>query len=328
VTADRAGRPHVVVLGAVADPPPGFDIIGSAAVTSAADTADQLAEAIGDADVVFAWRPDGGLLSSAWERATSVRWVQTASAGVDRILFPELVESDVELTNAAGIYDDAIAEWVLGTMLVFAKGLIGVLDRQRRREWRHRETEVLSRKKVLIAGVGGIGRAVARRCHAMGMRVRGVGRTARRGEAPFEIVVGAEELADAVGWADYVVNALPGTAATHALFDRKVFGEMGPNARFINVGRGSTVDEDALVDALHDRDLAGAALDVFVEEPLPVSSPLWTMPNVIVSPHMSGDFAGYRIAVVELFLENLARYVEGDPLKNVVDKRLGFAART
>ena len=323
-----SGRPRVVVLGGIADPPPGFDIIGSAADAVAADTPEELAGAIGGADVVFAWRPDGAPLASAWGEAASLRWIQTASDGVDRVLFPELVESDVVVTNAAGVYDDAIAEWVLGTMLVFAKGLIGALDRQRRRDWRHHETEVLARKKVLVAGVGGIGRAVAGRCHAMGMRVRGVGRTARPGDQPFEIVSGTDELADAASWADYVVDALPATAATHAIFDRKVFAEMRPNARFINVGRGSTVDEDALIDALRDRDIGGAALDVFAEEPLPASSPLWGMTNVIVSPHMSGDFAGYRIAVVELFLENLGRYVTGEPLENVVDKRLGFPVRT
>jgi phosphoglycerate dehydrogenase-like enzyme len=327
VTRAATGRPHVVVLGGVADPPPGLEILDSVAEVAAADTSDELAGVIGDAEVVFAWRPDGELLSSAWEKAGSVRWIQTASAGVDRILFPELVQTEVVLTNAAGIFDDAIAEWVLGSMLVFAKGLIGVLDRQRRREWRHHETEVLTRKKVLIAGVGGIGRAVARRCHATGMRVRGVGRTARPGDEPFEIVLGTDELPDAVTWADYVVDALPATPATRAIFDREVFSEMRPNARFINVGRGSTVDEAALVEALRDAYIAGAALDVFEQEPLSPSSPLWDMPNVIVSPHMSGDFAGYRIAVVELFLENLGRYVEDKPLKNVVDKRLGFPAR-
>jgi phosphoglycerate dehydrogenase-like enzyme len=328
VTEPANGRPRVVVLGGIADPPPGADILASVVDVAVADTPDELVAEIGDAEIVFAWRPDGGLLASGWEKATALRWIQSSSAGVDQLLFPELAESEVILTNAAGIYDDAIAEWVLGTMLVFAKGLIGVLDRQRRREWRHHETEVLARKKVLVAGVAGIGRAVARRCHGMGMRVRGVGRTARPGEEPFEVVVGTDELADAVTWADYVVDALPGTAATRALFDRNVFAQMRPNARFVNVGRGSTVDEDALIEALRDGDIAGAALDVFEDEPLPSSSPLWEMPNVLVSPHMSGDFAGFRIAVVELFLENLGRYVERKPLKNVVDKRLGFPART
>lgn len=317
-------RPRVVVMGGKQDPPPSLHVVEAVADVAAADTAEELAREIEGAGIVLAWRVDGSLLASAWPKATDLRWVQTASAGVDRLLFPELVASDVVLTNAAGVFDDAIAEWVVGVMVVFAKGLIGVLDRQRRKEWRHHETEVLGRKRVLVAGVGGIGRAVARRAHDLGMRVRGIGRTARPGDEPFEVVMALDELVDAVTWADYIVDALPATEATRGVFGEEVFAAMRPSARFVNVGRGSTVDEAALVAALTARRLAGAALDVFAEEPLPRDSALWELSNVIVSPHMSGDFAGYEIAVVELFLDNLGRYLDGRPLRNVVDKRLGY----
>jgi phosphoglycerate dehydrogenase-like enzyme len=202
-----------------------------------------------------------------------------------------------------------------------------VLERQRRHEWRHELTEPVRGKRMLVAGVGGIGRAVARDAVALGMQVRGVGRTSRGGDELFGVVLGIDELAEAVGWADYVVDVLPGTAATHHAFNARIFGSMRPGGRFINVGRGTTVDEAALIEALRAGSIAGAALDVFEREPLPADSSLWDLPNVIVFPHMSGDYAGWRESAVELFLENLLRFVRGEPLRNVVDKRLGYAAR-
>jgi phosphoglycerate dehydrogenase-like enzyme len=156
------------------------------------------------------------------------------------------------------------------------------------------------------------------------MTVRGVGTTARGRDEVFATVFGSDELADACEWADWVVNVLPSTPATRHLFDDDVFDAMPPTARFVSVGRGATVDEAALVRALEEGRLAGAALDVFEREPLPEDSPLWTMPNVIVSPHASANFAGWREALVELFVENLERYLTGRPLRNVVDKERGY----
>ena len=312
-------------MGATSDePPPGIATIAEAVDLTYGATTEELQEVLPTSDVLFAWRPRRGLLEDAWHRAGDLRWIQSASAGVDGLLFPELVESHVVLTNARGVFDDAIAEWVLGVFALFAKGLVGVVDRQRRGEWLHRETERLAGKNVLIVGVGPVGRAVARASGAVGMRVRGIGRTARLGDEAFETILGLDELADALPWADFVVDALPGTAETRHAFDADAFAAMNVWARFVNVGRGSTVDEEALADALRDARIAGAALDVFEEEPLPASSPLWSMPNVVVSPHMSGDFAGWRETVVELFVENLERYLTGQPLRGVVDKRRGY----
>jgi phosphoglycerate dehydrogenase-like enzyme len=304
--------------------PPGIRTAEAVADLAFASTRDSMAEEIVQADAVFAWRANRDLLMHAWARATRLRWIQSSSAGVDGLLFPELVESDVVLTNARGIFDDAIAEYVVGLMLMFAKGLVGTLEHQRRKEWHNRDTESLGGRRLLVAGVGPIGRAIARAARAMGMRVRGFARTARPGDGAFESIHGADEVLDAVGWADYVVNALPSVPGTKHLFDAEVFTAMRPAARFVNVGRGATVDELALIEALREGRIAGAALDVFEEEPLPEESPLWEMRNVIVSPHVSGDFAGWREAVVELFLENLGRFVADAPLRNVVDKRLGY----
>ena len=318
-------RARVAVMGATPqEPPPGIATIAEAVDVSYADAPEELRDALTGSDVLFAWRPRRRLLEEAWDGAGDLRWIQSASAGVDALLFPALVESDVVLTNARGVFDQAIAEWVVGVFALFAKDLLGIVDRQRRGEWLHRETESLAGKRVVVVGVGPIGRAVGRACGALGMRVRGVGRTPRNGDDAFETIHGIDELAEAARWADYVVDALPSTQETHHAFGAEAFAAMGPQARFVNVGRGSTVDEGALVRALQEGALAGAALDVFEEEPLPASSPLWSMPNVVVSPHMSGDFAGWHETVVELFIENLERYLTGRPLLGVVDKRLGY----
>jgi phosphoglycerate dehydrogenase-like enzyme len=320
-----AAAARVVVMGAtLEDPPPGIGVIADAVDLTFADDVAALTAALPGSDVLFAWRPRGRVLSDAWEHAFDLRWIQSASAGVDGLLFPELVRSQVVVTNARGVFDDAIAEYVVGLFLLFSKGMIGVLDAQRRGEWRPRATERLEHKRVVVAGVGPIGRAIARTCAAVGMQVRGIGRTARPRDDEFGRVFAAEDLAEALGWADYVVNALPATAETRHLFDAGAFAAMKPGARFVNVGRGSTVEEPALVRALRDGRLGGAALDVFEEEPLPPESPLWSMPNVVVSPHMAGDFAGWRESAVELFVRNLERYLTGKPLVNVVDKEQGY----
>jgi phosphoglycerate dehydrogenase-like enzyme len=316
---------RVVVMGAtLEEPPPGIGVIADAVELSFADTEESLGEALEGSDVILAWKPRSGFLQPVWHRAGAVKWIQSASAGVDRLLFPALVDSHVVVTNARGVFDQAIAEYVLTLLLTFAKGMPGVWERQGRAEWEPRDTEGLAGKRVLVVGVGPIGRAIGVACRGLGMTVRGVATTSRRADDVFRVVYGADELLDALSWADYVVDVLPGTPDTRHLFDEKAFGAMRPAARFVNVGRGSTVDEPALVRALQERRIGAAALDVFEEEPLPKDSPLWSMSNVIVSPHMAGDFAGWREALVELFVENLQRYLTGRPLKNVVDKERGY----
>lgn len=305
-------------------PPPGVELAAEVVELAFAETADEMATALPGADVVFAWRPRSGLLEPVWEHAGDLRWIQSASAGVEDLLFPRLVESEVVLTNARGVFDDAMAEYVAGLLLLMAKGLPQVLERRARREWRHHDAEMLAGRKVLVVGVGSIGRAIGRTLRNLGMTVRGVGTTARGNDDVFRAVLGIDELADGCAWADVVVDVLPATAATTHAFDAAIFEAMGPSTRFVNVGRGTTVDEEALVDALREGRIAAAALDVFEHEPLPADSPLWGMPNVIVSPHMSANFAGWREALVELFVENLERYLTGRPLKNVVDKRRGY----
>jgi phosphoglycerate dehydrogenase-like enzyme len=316
--------PRVLVLGtSEGEPPPRIqDVHALADVTYALD-GEALVGAIADAEVLFFWRPEAGLLEPAWPNARELRWIQSASAGVNSVLFPALVESEVVLTNARGVFDEPIAEYVLGLVIAFAKGFPATFDDQRRREWEYRLTEPVAGKQLLVVGPGPIGRAVGRVARALGMQVSAVGRTPRDGDGLFGTVRGRERLHEALAEADYVVDTMPLTDATRHMFDSAAFAAMRPSARFVNVGRGATVDQTALLEALREGQLAGAALDVFEEEPLPEDSPLWEMSNVIISPHMAGDVEGWEDEVVLLFAGNLRRWIAGEPLRNVVDKRLG-----
>lgn len=287
-----------------------------------------LGDALRGADALFMWDFLSDALESAWPSADVLRWLHIASAGVDKLLFPGLVSSDVVLTNSRGIFEDSIAEYVLGIILAFAKDLPGTLDAQRETHWRHRETERVAGREVLIAGTGPIGRSVARMLRAVGMRVSGIGRTRRENDPDFGIVHPSDELTAHLSTADFVVALAPLTEQTRGMFDTSAFRAMSRNARLINVGRGALVVTSDLVRALHEGEIAGAALDVFESEPLAPESPLWSMRNVLVSPHMSGDFIGWRTALAELFVDNFARWRAGNRLRNVVDKRLGYVPVT
>lgn len=302
--------PHIAVLCGT-DRPPGLADLEREAEVSYAD-ADGLARDLAGAEVLFVWDFLSDALSRAWPSADRLRWVHVAGAGVDRTLTPELVESDVVVTNSRGVFERPIAEYVLGLLLAFAKDLPGTLSLQQRRQWQHRQTGMLAGHRVVVVGSGPIGREIGELLAAVGMQVRVLGRS-ESGHLPAH-----------VSDADYVVGAVPLTDQTRGLFDRKVFEAMPTTARFVNVGRGPSVVEDDLVAALREGDLAGAALDVFDLEPLPAEHPLWTTEGVLVSPHMSGDRFGWQEALVDVFLGNLHRWRSGQPLHNVVDKQLGY----
>jgi phosphoglycerate dehydrogenase-like enzyme len=289
-----------------------------------AGSVDELRAVLPGAEVLCSWNFRAREIADAWDAAAGLRWLHWCGAGVDAILFPGLVRGPVVLTNARGVFDAAMAEYVLGLVLAFAKGFPETLAAQAERRWHYRQTEVIAGAQALVVGVGSIGRAIARLLTLAGMTVTGVGRTAREDDPVFGAVHAAGDLVRALPAADYVVAVLPLTAETAGRFGEREFGAMKPTARFINVGRGATVDEAALERALREGRLAGAALDVFECEPLPAESPLWTAPGLIVSPHMSGDFTGYRQALIDLFVDNLRRYRAGEPLRNVVDKALGY----
>jgi len=283
-----------------------------------------LGDAVSGADALLLWDFFSAAVRDVWGRADALEWIHVAAAGVDRLLFPELVESDVVVTNARGVFDRPIAEFVLAAVLAHAKGVHASHDLQRARTWQHRETLAVADSSALVVGTGAIGRETARLLRAVGMRVRGVGRTARSDDPDFGEVLASTDLAAHVGWADHVVVAAPLTDGTHRLLHAGVFAAMRPSAHVVNVGRGPIIDEDDLVAALRAGRVAAASLDVFGAEPLPVDHPLWSTPGVVVSAHIAGDVVGWRDTLAHQFVDNALRWVDGEPLANVVDKRLGF----
>lgn len=286
--------------------------------------------ALGDAlptiEAVFAWNRVAGI-TDGFDGARSLRWIQAPSAGVDALLFPALVASDVVVTNARGVFDEPMAESVMAFVLALNTGIL----RDQRRGWSRdgEDADAPPRRRVagermLVVGAGSIGRAIGRAAGALGMTVSGVASRARPGDDVFEEVRSADALLELLPSFDVVVNVLPLTPATFHRFGAEAFGAMSADALFVNVGRGATVDEPALIHALETGQIRGAALDVFEVEPLPPASPLWDLENVIVSPHVAGDAEGWERRVVDVFADNLARFRDGRPLRGVVDKALGY----
>lgn len=317
----------IVVQGAKGpEEVPGISAIADQFELRFAADEDALRAALPGADVLLGWNFKAGGLKSVWEHAKDLKWIHWSGAGVDAVLFDELRASDITLTNVRGAFDRPMAEWTLGHVIGFAKGTYDTLRRQNERDWQHRETELIQGKSVLIVGVGSIGREVARVLGAMDMDVSGVGRTARSGDPDFGDIHAVTTLKQHLSGADYVVLITPLTNETRGLFGADEFAAMKNTARFINIGRGPLVDEPALIEALDNGYIAGAALDVFATEPLPKDSVFWTTRNCIVSPHMSGDFVGFESTMVDMFIRNLARYEQGEELVNVVDKVAGFVS--
>jgi phosphoglycerate dehydrogenase-like enzyme len=318
-------RPIVVVQGAAsAEQVPGITVIDSEAELRFAASAPELAEALPGADVLLGWDFSEAGLSEAWSRADALRWIHWAGAGVDAVLFPELAESDVVLTNSRGIFDRPMAEFVLGLILSFAKTFPELTRDQDRRHWSHRLSEMIIGRRALVVGVGSIGREIARLLSSAGLHVEGVGRRARAEDDDFAVIHARENLNAVLPDADYVVIVVPLTDETRGMFGAPQLGAMKSTARLVNIARGAILDEPALVEALKAGQIAGAALDVTAIEPLPDDSPLWAMPQVIISPHMSGDFHGQYETLVSAFIDNFRRYRAGEPLANVVDKVSGF----
>ncbi|MBP0458313.1 D-2-hydroxyacid dehydrogenase [Streptomyces montanisoli] len=315
------GLPVVAVL-AEREPPVVERLAGAARVLRVGER--DLAGALAEADVLLVWDFLTSALPEAWPERGGPRWVHTASAGVDRLLFSPLRESDTLVTNSRGVFERPIAEYVAGLVLAMAKDLPGTLERQRSREWRHRVTESVAGTRAVVVGGGPVGRAVARLLGALGLRADLVSRTARDGDPEFGRVHGFGDLAGLLPAADWVVCAAPLTEQTADMFDAAAFARMKRGARFVNVGRGPLVVEDDLLDALRTGTLGGAALDVFRQEPLPADSPLWDAPGLLVSPHMSGDTRSWLDDLADVFLGNFERWVAGRPLLNIVDKELGY----
>ena len=321
-------KPVVTVLTAPGEKePPGMDALRARAEVRFASDEPSLRETLPGTDVMMVTDFRTEALAAAWPSADRLKWIHATSAGVDALMFPALIDGDVTVTNARGIFDRTIAEYVLCTILMFTKDFPRSLRLQAEHKWQHRETERAEGKQVLIVGAGSIGGQIARLCRAAGLKPHGIARKPRHDDPDFVAVHGNDDLTEQLGLADFVVIAAPLTPQTEGLFDEKAFKAMRKSARLINIGRGPVVKTDDLIAALKNGDIAGAALDVFEEEPLPEDHPLWGMENVIMTAHMSGDFIGWKRALTDQFLENLDRWHKGEDLFNLVDKKLGYASK-
>jgi len=321
-------RPRIAIVTAADEGwPPGLDPLHEQADLTLANDEKSLRKALSGADILMVTDFRTDLLEDCWPQQHRIRWIHATSAGVDALMIPPIRDSEIPVTNARGIFDRPIAEFVLGLILCFAKDFPGSLRHQAEREWVHRETERVEGKRALVVGAGSIGRQIGRLLSAAGLSVTAMGRSAREDDPDFGQVHAAEQLHALLPDADYVVVAAPLTPDTEGLFDATAFSLMQPTARFINIGRGPIVRTDDLVAALDNGEIAGAGLDVFEQEPLPANHPLWTMQNAILSAHMAGDVIGWKEALSEQFVANFKRWQAGEPMQNLVDKERGYAAR-
>ena len=261
-------------------------------------------------------------------RMPNLRWYQQWGAGADWLMrHPELAERDFIITNASGVHAIQISEHILALLLAFARRLPQACRAQLRGEWQRQEREQifeLAGKTMVLIGVGAIGERTAALAAALDVRVIGVRRDPTAPAPGIARLIGPERLADVLPEADFVVLTVPLTHETRHMIGERELRLMKPTAHIVNIGRGGTIDEDALIRALREGRIAGAGLDVFEHEPLPPDSPLWAMTNVIITGHYAGVTPAYDVRAFEVFLDNLRRYRAGQPLRNVVDKRLGY----
>ena len=272
---------------------------------------DVMISAVDDAEAVLLAPRFGSQLRDLLPRARKLRWIHALAAGVETLPFDALRSTHVVVTNSRGLYGDALGEFAIAAMLWFTKDLRRLAENQRTKKWEPFTVERLEGKTAGIIGLGGIGSAVKRRAEAMGMKTLGV----RKADRDRDILLGAS---------DFVVLCTPLTAETRHMIDAAAIAKMKNDAVLINVSRGAVVNEAALIDALRSKRIRGAALDVFEVEPLPESSPLWSLDNVLISPHSADHTGDAHDVAMTFFLENLARFRRGEPLRNVVDQAAGY----
>jgi phosphoglycerate dehydrogenase-like enzyme len=284
-------------------------------------TADQ-ADAFARAHVVFTLDVPMDLPP----RAPQLRWIQAIGSGVGQYVSARLPSGGIVLTNGAGIGAPPIAEWVLARMLQIIKLLPQHDANAREHRWQMVQGGLLQGKTVGIVGLGAIGREVARRARAFGVTLLGVRRSWTPGAVDPDVdeLFGPDQLATVLERSDVVVLAAPGTDSNESLFDARAFATVKPGSIFVNVARGTLVDEPALIDALERGHLRAAAIDVARTEPLPPEDPLWSAPNLYISPHSSTSGEGYAARAFDLFCRNFERFVRDEPLQNVVDLTQGY----
>jgi phosphoglycerate dehydrogenase-like enzyme len=306
-------------------PPTRFpcDHRGVAGFTRDADREARWNAMLGEAEVLFGIPGDAGPeLAAAVPHAPALRWIQGTAAGAgETVRAAQLAPADLQritFTSAAAVHGGMLAEFAFYGLLALRKDAQRLERIRAERGWDHFAMDELDGSTIAIVGMGGIGSALARRARAFGMYVIAVARTAKPHPDADETVA-VDAAADAYRRADAIVVTLPGTAATRGLIDQPTIESWKPSAVFINLGRGAVVDEAALIDALERGAIRGAVLDVFTDEPLPPDNPLWTLPNVIFSPHTAALSVRENQRIVELFCDNIRRFAAGEPLRNVVN---------
>jgi phosphoglycerate dehydrogenase-like enzyme len=305
--------------------PPRYPGDHTAPVTRSLAQSAEWTALVAEAEIMFdVDRPSLGDLA---RQAPRLRWVQLSSSGVGHLVEQmALGDSPIVVTNAAGVHATPLAEFVLFAMLYFTKRMPRVLADQRRHHWERFALDTLPGKTLGIVGFGQVGRAIARLARTAGLRIVAVRRTSSAvSESPdVDRIYGPAGLRTLLRESDFVALSVPLLPETTGLLGKTDLAAMKPGAVLINVGRGQLVDEVALVDALRSGHLGGAALDVFAKEPLPFASPLWDLPNVLVTPHSMSTALGENELLVDLFCDNLRRYLASEALRNVFDRERGY----
>ena len=271
------------------------------------------------ADIIFARNKLENL-----EKYKNLKWIQTTFSGADKFLTEEIKKSNIIVTSSKGIYNTTVSEHAMSLMLALNRGLKPSILAQQKKEWKvFDEADELYGRTVGILGVGNIGENIARLCKAFGCRVIGTSRSNKKSRY-IDKMLPAARLHELLKESDYVVICLPITEGTRHLIGKKEFAMMKKSAFIINVGRGPVIDENALIDALKKGEIRGAGLDVFEEEPLPISSQLWNMENVIMTAHYAGYTPYHEERAVEIFCKNIRAFLKGKKMMNVVDKKKGY----
>jgi phosphoglycerate dehydrogenase-like enzyme len=318
----------ILVLGDPAEPQMallGKSLRGVKIITG--NSVEAFEQAAGEANVLFHWSGSLDLLRKVFAICPNLRWVHSRSAGIDKTLFPELVESSVPLTNGSGVFSASLGEFVLGAILYFAKDFRRMIRNQQSGVWEAFDVMWASGHVVGIVGYGDIGRAIAERLRPLGMKVLALKRNAAspRGADPLvEETYGPDRRIEMLSRCDYIVVAAPLTAETHGMIGEAEFAAMKRSAVVINVGRGPVIDEKALIGALSSGRIKGAALDVFEHEPLPPGHAFYGLENVLLSPHCADHTPDWLDNAVEFFVAQFGRFRRGEALLNVVEKKLGY----
>jgi len=288
---------------------------------------DRVPEEIHDTDVMIGW----SIKPQQFREAYRLKWIHSPAAGIHQLMFPELINSSVVVTNSREVHGMVVAEHAIAMVLALAKRIPQSVRYQARKEWAQEKLwheyprpREIAGATVVVVGMGGIGREFTARAKALGMRVVAVRENPANGTSGADAVVGAGQLDEVLPQADYVLLCTPVTPATTGMINQSRLAKMKSDAYLLNVGRGPLIDDAALIEALQARRIGGAALDVFVEEPLPVESPYWSLDNVLITPHTAAVTDKLWDRHYDLIVENMNRFLEGRPLLYEVDKRKGY----